>query len=1089
MSSAPVHGHLLTTIVSSKLSWPVNIPENNDSLPSDSSASDLSADPDVSNELPADRNSGVEHQAEPAEDLPEWEPLTPELAEDEAIRGDFMLRWAVILLAVLMGCTEIGESTTLVHIKTGQYLASQGWLPPTNDVFSYTATDQPWTNLSWLFDLLVAGIYWLLGPSGLTIFKTILVALTYYFIVHITKPETSTWSGSILAAMALLVCQLQFTVQPELVTLLGLSLTLWFLHQWKERGSSRSLWFLVLLFLLWSNLDQRMFLGLALLLLYATGEAVGSLLGRPGLPDATHRKRLWISVALCFGAALVNPFTIGSLAAPISLYTIEYPSLRSYHPIFIDIMRSAPIEELLVRLQYYPMYTEEFRSLAGHHAIVGLLVLVTTVITFVLNRSKLDIGYVFAFVGFAGFALAGSHELAAAALVCCVFAAINAQEWYVANFSQTYSVETSELLFSRGGRAVTVLVLFAVAFLTISGRLVGRQGNRIGLGFTDGLQTTLDGLREDLKDSFDDRPFHLRLDQGNQLIWLDQKVFLDSRVALYSARANGKRSLIDLHNSIRNNSLRQASSNVATREGGESNGEDAESKTLWKKTFDQFQVTHVLPRMSGANPDYRTYRDLLASDDWQLTRLGSATAVFYRTDTDQVKLAEYVAAHKVDFLKTAFVTNVEDKSLAPRADWPQSRSAYRSFFSVRTDPLSNSVQEARHYRHYLSQLLNADSDEVLARTSGDQIARPIHVALAYLAIRKANQGLSRTHENAEAFRVLGDMYHFLRETEIQLVKSRGGGFDNEMRMYQAMQAYNQALILEPDHLGIHFALFKLYDTAKKPDLALREVLQYLELTTYTAELTKQESNIRQELVPIQQRLSSMVDQFAEAAAEQIKQKANRLDVAQQTYEAGFVLQALRILQDDQVFLAENPVAQQLRAVCLLESGRVEDASLLFARFEEQRGQFAFLNWRFPAGLSKLARGEYELALPLWNQQIDIHETRLTSTLLQSLPLCESPRLYFGQGQELWPSHQTRSILNSLYTFEDGIENILLDIALCRLEAGHTKLAAEGFHAILDRNPDTILRPLLSFYLFQVTKELVDIPVFSDIFEPSEDSTR
>ena len=35
--------------------------------------------------------------------MPEYEPLTPELVQDEAARGDFMLRWAVVLLAFLMG--------------------------------------------------------------------------------------------------------------------------------------------------------------------------------------------------------------------------------------------------------------------------------------------------------------------------------------------------------------------------------------------------------------------------------------------------------------------------------------------------------------------------------------------------------------------------------------------------------------------------------------------------------------------------------------------------------------------------------------------------------------------------------------------------------------------------------------------------------------------------------------------------------------------------------------------------------------------------------------------------------------------------
>src|SRR4051812_13803052 len=62
--------------------------------------------------------SGMETAAgtPPAEDLPEWEPLTPELVEDDAIRGDFAMRWVVVGLAMLLGCSQIAETKTLIHI-------------------------------------------------------------------------------------------------------------------------------------------------------------------------------------------------------------------------------------------------------------------------------------------------------------------------------------------------------------------------------------------------------------------------------------------------------------------------------------------------------------------------------------------------------------------------------------------------------------------------------------------------------------------------------------------------------------------------------------------------------------------------------------------------------------------------------------------------------------------------------------------------------------------------------------------------------------------------------------------------------------
>ena len=76
------------------------------------------------------------------DELPDEEPLTPEMVEEEAVRGDFMLRWAAIFLAVLMGFTQINDTKPLVLIRSGDYMRSHGMLPPRTDVLSLTAAEK-----------------------------------------------------------------------------------------------------------------------------------------------------------------------------------------------------------------------------------------------------------------------------------------------------------------------------------------------------------------------------------------------------------------------------------------------------------------------------------------------------------------------------------------------------------------------------------------------------------------------------------------------------------------------------------------------------------------------------------------------------------------------------------------------------------------------------------------------------------------------------------------------------------------------------------------------------------------------------------
>ncbi|MCA9023447.1 MAG: hypothetical protein KDA74_25030, partial [Planctomycetaceae bacterium] len=516
-----------------------DLPDDNASDHSDAHA-DQNLTPDESHEgpetTPGSTNAETDQQAV-EEGLPEWEPLTPELVEDEAIRGDFMLRWAAILLACLFAATFISETQTLVHVKTGQYLASHGFWPPANDVFSYTAADRPWQNNAWLFDLSLAAVYGVLGATGLTLFKMVLLGATFYVIVHLCQREISTWWGSILAVLALIACFPQLTVTPEIITILGIVLTLRCLQSWQEYNSTRALWALVPLFLVWANLDTRVSLGIMLLLLYALGETVAVFMDRCVLNDDTDYKELWLVLGGSLVATLLNPTGWHSLTAGLNYYLVDYPIMRS-----MFVGKVGPED-----LGYFSMTSPMFWESLNHYAVAAFILILLTFVSFILNQAKMSWGQLFVFLGFSGLALVASHELVVTSVICAVFANMNFQLWYRDNFRQTYSVETSELLFSRGGRALTVLTFFALAYLVICGRFQGQGATRhaVGMGFSPALTRTIEGYQSALAGSLDDRPFHFVLEQGDLLIWLDQKSFVDHRLPLFAG--NGDDSLIELH--------------------------------------------------------------------------------------------------------------------------------------------------------------------------------------------------------------------------------------------------------------------------------------------------------------------------------------------------------------------------------------------------------------------------------------------------------------------------------------------------------------------------------------------------------------
>jgi len=1018
----------------------------NDSAPPDDAAAETVP--------PANGDAGQPNEDE----LPDWEPLTPELVEDEALRGDFMLRLVIVLVAFLLACTQISESETLVHVKSGQYMSAHGFLPPEHDVFSYTAEDRRWINLAWLFDNMLAGVFAVGGAVGLSLLKAFIAAIAFGIVVHIGKPGVSTWWSSICAALAILVCYPQFTARPEIVTLLGVAVTLRQLSRWHEGGSAGKLWALIPVFLIWANLDPRVFLGVALLALFALGHTLGSVFGLAERSSAPASGQLWAAVAGCIVVSLINPFGVNSLTAPLTMYGLEYPTFRRIYSVSVDDLFRPPASVL----HYYPMYSAVFWKWLGHGVIAGLLLMMTAAVSLVLNRQNMRLSHVMVFLGFAMFAVAGSHELAAASLVFCVLATLNAQEWYRGSFRQTYSIETSELLFSRGGRAATVLALFALAYLAISGWIGGGAAWRTGVGLHASLAVQVDGLKEELSDSFDNRPFNPSEEQGDFLIWADQKVFVDTRVALY---AGGDTNLLDLHDKTRRALRRDRPGHVGSGQ-----------PDIWKSTLDRYGVTHVLPRLSGDRPDFTTYADLTVSEDWQLTQLGAVSASFYRTDLSDPELKSYLAAHQVQFTKTAFR---QDEAEPPiRADWAQPRSAYQKILSLPETTSPNSVQSAQHLFTYLG--------------SARQFSLPLTperaVAIIHLAIRKANQGLADDPQLATAYRILGGLYELLDTFETRIARRFAGTSPQKRRYFQAVQAYNQALLISPNHAATRQMLMSVYLRQLKRDLALRELKLFnSQLATASNSTSPEAVRRRMYYQEIEQRLTDEVEQISQRANSLFNNGADPLTVGQFAYQHGCILKALDVIENAPSIVHQNLEVQRFKAVLLLESGQCEEASNQLEQMEAVAQRDRFTRWRSPAALASLGNANYARAISIWNKEADELETRIKVSLLQSLPLAAIPRT--------WPLGQTSAAISALHQFPSQAADDLFNVALSELETGNNSRAVEVFHRVLEFKPDSPMRPLIHFYLLQLTDEEIDpvapsdqIPTTADMFtEDSDDA--
>ena len=1029
---------------------------------------------DVSQTVP---DSALQSQAasSPATDegLPDWEPLTPELVEDEAIRGDFMLRWAVVLLALLIGCRQIVETTTLVHVKTGQYLASHGFWPPANDVFSATASDRRWVNLSWLWDLIAAGLFSIGEGIGLSLATAMLVAATWWLIGKTTRAGVSTWFGSILGVLTLLACHPHFSGQPETITLFGLAASLWWLHVWQSStampqsasvvatiGQPVSLWWLMPGFFVWSNLDNRAFLGLTLLLLWGIGDIVAHQFNRASL-TAGQRSHFWRVLGTCLVATCLTPFAEQSLISPIALYGTEYPAWHFYAS-----PSSGPDEAGVFSLFNLGLW----KSGSGRLPLLaGIVVLVSALVSIGLNARRAKLGDVLAFSGFVALAGIASHELAAASIVACVIATLNAQQWYQSNFRQGYSIETRELLFTRGGRAITVMAFFLLAVTSVNQSLFGRDGKRVGLGLSNRLRAMIDSYREATASSFDDRPFNFVPQQGDVLVWIDQKPFLDSRLGLYARRA--KLDLLALHDQARH-SLASSSNSANASISAPADPGSAGQKSDWRIVFDHFHLTHAMPRLFGGNPT--AYFRMLANPDWRLTQLSSHCAVFYRQDEVSLDLTQFLEKHLLALRKLAFQTT---EPAAMRMDWPRTISSFQKFFRPPESHVSNKVLEAENLLLHLRAI-------TLGHLTIDQ---PTAVGMAHLAIRKANAGLAESADNALAYQALGEAYSFLLTVETSIEQSHGVPFENRLRFNQALGAYYQAILLEPKSLVLRDRLLDLLQRHKRFDLVLRELEIIDRLTPLTGTDDLEESDILQRRLLLREQCESQQSALHDQIDPLLEKGQNAAALAPQVYASGFVLEALRLLSLDPADVNESPELQVLQSLLRFESGEIEEAYRFF-EFESENNPSS---WRVPAAWTRLAHGEYDKAIELWTSQTALRQRSAVTGVLVSMPMLQSPYHMLGH-PNVWPSHHSMLLDNAQLVEANESSSLLWYTAMCQIEAGNPQVAGKTLAGLLELNPETPLRPLIRFYLFAITDELVDpeppsqwIPIDSEMFVPDE----
>jgi hypothetical protein len=223
---------------------------------------------------------------------------------------DFAFILPIFLLFGLAGGTErlLSDGDTGWHIRTGEWILQHRSVP-VSDFFSFTKFGQPWFAWEWGCDVIFALLHQACGLSGVVFLSVVLLALTFALLFRLVRRISGNDILALLVtALAMSASTMHWLARPHLFSWL---LTVLFLRSilLARQGNKRQLLFLPGLTIVWVNLHGGFFIGIVLLTIAGSGEALSAL--KPGVRarDLFKAASPYMATALsCVLATFINPY-------------------------------------------------------------------------------------------------------------------------------------------------------------------------------------------------------------------------------------------------------------------------------------------------------------------------------------------------------------------------------------------------------------------------------------------------------------------------------------------------------------------------------------------------------------------------------------------------------------------------------------------------------------------------------------------------------------------------------------------------------------------------------------------------------------
>jgi hypothetical protein len=890
-------------------------------------------------------------------------------------RLDFLLVGSVLLLAFLASSFIARNSDVWLHLVSGKLLA-QGRLPFGVDPFAYATEPASRIPPTWLFDLLLYGLFDRIGGAGLVLVKALLITALAALLLRMRRADGGKGLPAVCTVLAILAMSPGLLLRPSCFSLFFLAGTLWLL--WQPHGEEDVALAapragccagircagLLLLFLAWVNLDSGFLLGLLLVGLFWAGEQLAV---RTRMVSSRHTPTWLLPVVLA--TCLLNPH---------HWHAFHLPAELSLVPVASALQQTDPLTSPW-QLGLQPL-REINLAVWAYFVLTGL-----SLLSFALVRRNL---HAWRLLVWGGFALLGAWQMRFVpyfAVVATPITVLNLQDY----LSRRRTVSVGERGGHGSGAVLGRLGLLAgnllLVLLAWPGWLQGfhEDARRVSWGVRPDpswqrVTETIRRWRQQGRLGGDDRAFMFPpgVAYYGAWCWAEEKIAVNQFLPLSPQEARAYEEV------CRSLSLTPEEAGSAKTASG-----SVVPSEHWQKVFREWGITYLV--LDDPELFIRLVRD---SRHWFLLHVDGRAAIFgWREEGGGTHPS---AAAPLDANRLAFVEESNEEGLelppVPGQDpgevsaapdlWSRFRKASRApaleseasaqylrYFRARVLP-RHQQREVRHWAAYAAGLTGMPPSLAVPPTAVIPLLVRLHhpplflgdmdsdlPAPLLLTVRLARSALAVNPEDAAAYLHLGQAYLALLHLTERRAASETLPLLTELRYVQIAATLKQALALNPDLRSAHQLLANLFTERGYLDEALHHRREELRLARRAVPQHPAEASaFEQQLRKLDQQVGELEQAVengwkAQAIASRTSTTPDLLADAVTALRLGLARQTL-----DEVLLSAPPLqlgsrGAQLTFQLALQLGAAEQIrrQLLAAGSREHKHNLGFLDIRAP----------------------------------------------------------------------------------------------------------------------------------------------